>query len=246
MGTQCRRGSLGSPEGSTPVFSPGPSVIFPTCTSLHAHVPAAYIFFMMLTFLPSGHSKSLLFIRRCNESICPAVPPSSIPSLCTSVLWICSKQHRPLRDCRHWERLVFYVSTHFSHSLWRSSLSLFMWVNRETQYSCAFGDNFEGQSYWQASWSEWRMVTGMNFMDQIKCLFDNTLSSEFHCGSWMWRIREIVKMGDPREGGLGFYSAGPMLHSQSWKSHSLNSKGSSCHRELKWQIWDPLGVGRRQ
>lgn len=53
------------------------------------------------------------------------------------------------------------------------------------------------------------MTTGMNFMDWIKCLFYNTLSLEIHCGSWMWLIQEIVKIGYQREGGLRVWFCRP-------------------------------------
>lgn len=92
---------------------------FPPFAHLCMHMcPNACIFFMALTCLPSGHRESLLFIRWCNESICPLVPLSSFLSPCTSVPRICSEQRGPLRDRRHWEELVFYVNTHLSHSPW--------------------------------------------------------------------------------------------------------------------------------
>lgn len=84
-----------------------------------------------------------------------------------------------------------------------------MWVNREMQYSWVFGGDFEGQCHWKASWSGWKMMAGINFMDQIKGLFYNTQSLEFHRRSWMQLIQEIVKIGYQWEGGPGFWFCRP-------------------------------------
>lgn len=107
-------------ERSPLALSPGPSCHFPICTSLHAHMSKCLYHPYDSNVLPSGHRKSLLFIRWRNEPICPMVPPSSIPSPHTSVPVKLQRAARPLGDRRHWERLDFYVCAHLSLPPWWS------------------------------------------------------------------------------------------------------------------------------
>ena len=75
--------------------------------------PSACIIFMTLTCLPSGHSESLLFIRGCNESICPAVPPSGTPHHTHLFPRSCSVWHdlSGMADIgRDWVFLSAYIS----------------------------------------------------------------------------------------------------------------------------------------
>lgn len=145
----------------------------------------------------------------------------------------CFQQDQPLRNRRFWERFDFYVSTHCSHSLWRSGLPLCGLTGRGNIPE-HLGRIWRAV-HWQASWSKWKMTTGLNFIDQIKCLLYNPQSLGFLCCSWKQLIQEIVQLGHQWEGGADFWfckQASCFIHKVE-KVTFLNSKESRCYGEFK-------------
>ena len=170
---------------------------------------------------PQATAESLLLLRWCDESICPAEPPGSTLSLCTSVSENL-QQHRPLWDRKHWETVVFFV-----FFLMSAHIYPILPLCRLTGWCCIpehLGTVLKGSPVdrppgvherWRQVWVSW---------DRSSVSFTWHCPLSFCC-SWRQLTQETVKTGCQREGGPGFWLCWPHVSFTKLKAPLSKFKG---------------------